>query len=855
MVNKRIILIFFFAIILIAGIFASYELKDKKYEIQESYSKGENIKGWINISFSNAPAVSVFSDGAGNSVKLIELLKTDSRHKYSCNPANCESSYSAAAPQSSKQISLQAGEEKLIGFVFDQNLDSIEDFNLNIISNAAKSKENQLKIDLFNDGKNDIGNTKAYTQTEEWSAPRDYACFDYTNSLMQEVLIKNGDKYCQRTNLPEAPGYSLGAKLKKASPADSLNIKMSLYDVDLDDSLAGSCDISQTVSIQESSVYCDIDYLVVKQKDYYVCLSAEGSGTYKMKAHTGQCGFYGAPPQDDETAAYNVFSQPRYFDAIETLEISNELPTGEFSSYLSELYIEENYDNLSCKGRQCIVPGFGTTEKNTLHDLSQNSAKITANAQKIYLDKGNFTVPNNLGEYLFKLNIDDSKLFEKQVEVKKGVEILSLNPAKTAAGLPTNFKVRFSAPENTTISEYNWDFYSNGTTRITTANQLSYTYGSIGNYLLTLTLKDSRGGISSKVFNIEVGSAKDILPALIIEKQNDLSNIKGEISTYDLFSSGAIENILNLNNIENNLSALNAEYNLIKDAGTEQQFQQLLSKLLNIELPKSLGKTLDSAPFTFFPKKENIDLSAIETIAGGSYDADLEEEYKDALLTWDLNNVQAKISQKEFSAIYDSGEEPLVNAFKLNIKDLGAQENFFVFVKAMEGIGFKENISYDDSGYYFKEITDGNMEFYTTEDIGFESLPVFISPSLNALNIDSGVGAAPEKAGNKFKWSLFALIVIFVIILGIAVYFILKKWYKNKYENYLFKNKNDLYNMVTFVHSSKQHGKKNDEIAKDLKKSGWSSEQVNYVMKKYSGKNVGMPSFAEKTSVNKNKHQ
>ena len=117
-------LLFVLSGILLAGLFvsATYELKDKKYEIQGAYNKGENIKGWINISFSNESAISLFSDELGNSIKLIELLKTDLKHNYACTPSNCESSYSAAAPGTSKQISLGADDEKIIGFVFDQNI-------------------------------------------------------------------------------------------------------------------------------------------------------------------------------------------------------------------------------------------------------------------------------------------------------------------------------------------------------------------------------------------------------------------------------------------------------------------------------------------------------------------------------------------------------------------------------------------------------------------------------------------------------------------------------------------------------------------------------------------------------------
>ena len=874
MVNKKFIFLAFIAIILIAGVFASYVLGNPKDLIQEKYSKGANIKGWINISFQNERANSIFLDSFGNSIGLLELLKTSANSKinYACAPTNCQSSYTKTAPAMQKQITLNAGGEKIIGFVLNDNIDSVTNFSLTLTSDAVKSDKNQLKIDLFNDLTNDIGNTKS---SEEWSAPKDYSCFDSYYSQIKEGGIKSGDTICQRATLSEAPGFSLGAWLKKDSASDLLHLKMKLYDIDLEEEV-DSCNLPDATT-QESAVYCDVNYLITKQKDYYICLFAEsGTGVYKIPTYgyaDDRCGFKGSPPGNEEIAAYKIFTQPRFFDAIGTLKIFDNLPAGDFISYSIERYIEDKYDNLSCDGRNCIVPiklisnvqqtltisgeieydspySSGLKEKN-IYDLSEDPAKINMNMQKIFLDDANFTVPNNFGKYNFTLKLGNSNLFSKQIEVKKGVEILSINPAKTAAGFPTNFKVKVNA-NNLTIAKYKWDFDSDGTIDETTLNNVAeYTYNSTGNYNLIISVEDSEGTSSSESFSIEVGSAKDVLPDLIAEKQEDLSDIQGEMLNYDLFSGSAIENILDLTNIEKNLTNLNTEYNLIKDSGTEQQFQDLLSNLLEIELPNSISKTLDSASFTFFPKKENIDLSVIETIAGGSYDPDLEEEYKDALLTWDLNNAPAKISAKEYSANYDFGKEMLVKTFKLDIEDSGAQENFFVFVGQMQGIKFKENLTYDDgAGYYYKQLTGSeSLEFYTTEDINIESLPVFISPSLEKLDIDLGAGATPEEAGNKFKWVVFALIIILVIILGIVVYFILKKWYKEKYESHLFKNKNDLYNMVTFIHSSRQHGKDVQTISKDLRKSGWSNEQVNYVMKKYSGKNTGMPGSAKELSV------
>ncbi len=866
MITKKI-LIFSLVIFLIIGVFATSSLGTPKESIKEKYSKSDKIKGWVNISLDDEPATSVFSDSFGNSINLINLLKTSANSKvnYTCEPANCQLSYDKTSQTKINSIGFSAGEEKLIGFVLNDNIDEITNFSLTITSDAVKSDKNQLKIDLFNDKTKDIGNTKSYILTEEWSAPRNYSCFNSYEPSIKEGGIKSGEAICQRIKLPEAPGFSLGAWLKKEFSSDSLSLKMSLYDIELEEEVE-SCDLPDTTTT-ETAVYCDINYLVTKQKDYYACLSAEsgGTGTYKIKnyGYINRCGFRGSPPAE-EIATYKIFTQPRFFDAIGELKIYNELPAQDEISYLMENYIEDKYDNLSCAGRECIVPiklisnvqqtlaisgeieydspySIGLEEKN-IYTLSEDSSKITANHQKIFLDNANFSVPNDVGEHELKLFLDSAELLKKNIEIKKGIEILSLHPQTTAASLPTTFKVRINS-NNITIAKYKWDFNGDGMIDETTlTNSAKRAYNSTGNYNLIVSVENSEDITSSESFSIEVGSAKEILDDLILEKQEELSDIQGEISGYELFSSDAIENILNLSGAESSLQSINSKYLLIKDSGTEKKFQELLSELLEIELPTSISKTLDSAPLTFFPQKENIDLGIIESIAGGD-SAGLEEEYSNAILTWNLNNLKTKVSLKEYSADYGSGDEMLVQIFKLEIKDLGAQENHYIFIKETEGINFKNEMTYDDSGYYYKESPSGSFEFYTTEEIDIDELPAFISPSLDELTIGESADTEPEKAGKPFNWIIFSLIILSVIFLAWIIYILLNKWYKEKYESHLFKNKNDLYNMVTYVHKAKQHEKKNDEIARELKKSGWSGEQVNYVMKKYSGKKIGMPSL------------
>ncbi len=82
--------------------------------------------------------------------------------------------------------------------------------------------------------------------------------------------------------------------------------------------------------------------------------------------------------------------------------------------------------------------------------------------------------------------------------------------------------------------------------------------------------------------------------------------------------------------------------------------------------------------------------------------------------------------------------------------------------------------------------------------------------------------------------------MFFLILAGVILYIFLQTWYKKKYEDYLFKNRNDLYNMITYIHNAKNQGLKEKEISIKLKQAGWSYEQVKYVMKKYAGKRTGM---------------
>ena len=68
----------------------------------------------------------------------------------------------------------------------------------------------------------------------------------------------------------------------------------------------------------------------------------------------------------------------------------------------------------------------------------------------------------------------------------------------------------------------------------------------------------------------------------------------------------------------------------------------------------------------------------------------------------------------------------------------------------------------------------------------------------------------------------------------------MQEWYKKKYESHLFKDKNDLYNIINFIYNSRMSGLSDKQIKVKLEDSGWAGEQVSFAFKKIDGKRTGM---------------
>jgi PKD repeat protein len=836
-------ILFLFLIVIIGFVSATFEIGDLSYSIDKQYAPNDYIKGWINISLDNEPANSVFNDSQGNSISLIALLEENNDFDYDCSPINCASDYSAESPELTKTF--DSVESNFFGFKLTGNNIVINSISFTLESDVPASCYNQLKVDIFNNGVIDIRNNKSL-DLYCFSKP-DYGCFNDSKQSSEGLITST--PYCQRIKLSKSPGFKFGAWVKHISGSEDL--MMELYDLNGD--WIDGCDLLGATA-EGGEISCDIEYLVTESEDYYVCISNSGDGTSYIKGYSdpeNPCAFKGNPVKE-EIAAYDIFAQAKQFSSIGTLEITNSLPNGESFNTKANNYISSVYGDDCPSG--CVIPIkfiprefqeitikdllieydksalSGQVERN-FYELTETPAVMNADFQKLYLDNANFSVPDEYGDFTFELNFNDQEIFSEELVVESvPIIIESLIPTITASAFPTLFEVTIESSED--IIKYEWDF-GDGNSKITTTNKTTHTYDFIGSYELELIVTDSNRRNSSKIFNIVVSTPEEAINNILRKMQEDLINITAQIGDFDSFSQESLNSILDI-------ESLNEEFKNIQSANasanSEGAYNEIMGRLLDLKIPEKVFISRSTPLILFFPDKNNINLDVLKAIGGGNYNASSEDNYIDAIYAWNQQNIETKIILKSFSVIYENSKEPILKTFELKVDKKTDLYPYLIFHE-LDNLKFKEDYKEkEESGYVYITLTESEetIVFSTTEDIDFLELPVFISPKISKLTIHF------DEKEKEQKWMLFILIIFLLVLFGFIAYIILQVWYQKRYESYLFKNKNDLYNLISYIQNAKRKGLKDKEINAKLRKSGWDSERIRYVMRKYSGKKTGM---------------
>ncbi|MBU0894924.1 MAG: PKD domain-containing protein [Nanoarchaeota archaeon] len=846
------ILLFIFLISLIS---AGFDIGNLSHKLTKTYyGPSENIKAWINISMDNEPANSIFEDSEDNTITLIELLNLNTQLEegieYTCNVPGCKSDYNTiGSGESTKTFTLGTNESKIIGFKINGDNVDITSANFIIESNAVKSCENQLKIDFFNDETLFVKNTNA--SSDEFCSTKNYGCFD-ENKTNSEGGI-GSVPYCQKIQLSEAPGFKLGAWIKEYTAGNN-KIKMTLYTKNGVKAIGADCEIDvQEISTSGGDVSCNINYLVLNPDNYYVCVSYTGSGIYRIKGYpdANGCGFNGFPIKS-ETASYKIFAQPKKFEVVGNLKIN-------FSSNLLENsienYLASKYGNLDCS-RGCIVPitfeskvgqtiilknlsiGYNTESfqgqiETDFYDLVETASKISSNFHKISLDNSNLSVRNNYGNYTFFLKLNNEKIFSEKVVIEKMPVINFISPTTTASAFPTTFTVEVEASN---ITRYIWDFGDNSTDT-TTTNKSTHTYASTGTYNLKITTIDYTNRNASKTFSILVRTPEEEINKSLKKKIEDLTNVNNQINNYDVFIQNSLKSALKVQFLDDFLTDLQRKFT---QTNSEENYNEIMSALLDLKIPESLITSTSIESSIFIINSANIDLSIVEEISTKDV-GENKQDYINAILAWNQENLETKISFKEISVEYMLEKEPLLRIFEIKTNEKNSlTTNPYLILDNLENLRFKNDYGkteIQDSVYIELQNPQETFIFSTTENVDFIDLPIFISPKISELVVIGPIDPNEEKTS---KWTVFALILGLVLVFGFTIYIVLQEWYKRKYEQYLFKNRNNLFNLITYIEHSKRKGTTNKEIGSKLKRAGWKGEQIIYAMKKHAGKRTGM---------------
>ncbi len=840
--------------------------------VEKNYVENDYVRGTINMSFINHENKNFISNFNGG-ISLYDLLKNLSL-SFVCNPKNCKDTYSALSGTATK--SFNALNNKLLGFVVSGgSVSSIEGFKFNITDSTGQSScNNQLNVDLFNDGTIDFYNTQS---SGEVCGSKGYGCFDVSKSSGNSNIGKT--LYCEKINVSAAPGYFIGANVKKES-SNGGEIKFTLYDLSKSQLIPCSATPDQAVG-ESKEIGCNVNYSALKPFQAFICVQdntnyAEGEVGYKIKMESDQpCGGTGEPKSTyNLTNDFEIFAQPLKYAPVGTLEFNSDLYKNlnnrdlktDVKNYLNNIY------GLDCKDN-CIVPisinGSSTSvqvdsgkinykltsgissDSPDIYDLTKKPFEITMNSTFLNIEKMKFLVPSINGIHAFYLCFDkdacngNNNLISESVNVKVGFDF-SMGPMSILIGQRTIFVAQSS--KNITSSV--WKFGDNSTAVNSNDNKAEHIYEKGGEFLVEVTANTKNGESSTKKFKINVGDAKRSANLTINKYKQRVVDVANDLKLLPEWEKNKIE--ADFTTTAEEFKKISNDYQNLGGSANNSDYVAIVSRLLDLKMPHEI-KTTEKGSFPMAVGFNNINPIYVNEISG---DESVDEgTLKQSIISWVGKNYDADIEFETISALYDGGKIRLLTKYKVDLLiKISAEEKMSYLFIGYPSSSIKLKQSYDEksvkdeSAVYIPIDAEGkpaSIEFLIQgENLpGVEELGIFISPEIRDLNLggeDKPISPYPWVKEGKILWGrlLISLVMLFMAVLG--VYLFLQHWYKKNYERHLFKNPDDLYNLTNFIYNSRKIELNDEDSRKKLEEKGWKKEQLTYAFKRIDGKRTGM---------------
>ncbi len=836
-------------------------------EVSGSYSLNEKIKGFVNISLENKNVNSKFEDNFGNSANLINVLKKRS-YNYSCNPANCESGYITSGNEEAQKTISVSG-DKFIGVKLNGANLHVTSASFGVSSNTGSSCGSQLSLDVLDNNNINWENPK-YTN-DVCGSDLKSSCY---TSFSEWASIDNGEFYCEQINLPKAPAFEIKTKLKySGSSFNSGNIKAWIWN----NGFQAECNLTQPTSAG-NDVSCTAPYSNKKIGNNYICIRKESSASsgYQLNYRTigNFCGAPGIPSSSTQhVAEYNILVNAKKYDSLGNFNLNEQVygkqNNDDSLTQALDIYITENYHRDCSSG--CIIPlklsgisqdvtinsinleytsdgAPGGATKNTIFEISKSAATVLSGFIKIDLSDLGFRVPNQVGEKNFILNLDGNKIIESKINItgERKLQILQIYPVTVAVAQPTIFTAFVESDVNNTNIVYKWNFGDNSGDKTSNVNKIRYTYSALGNYTITIKASENGQEIDSKSFSINAIAPKEAINETITDYKKRLAFVTSQANNLSTSYQPILRELVDLQEINSELSSIETQYRQLLGRGdtSDSEYVTLMKSLTEFNMPISIqNRQVTTMPFINDP--ENVNLQEIRDLFfDEDYMPSYDNEYKSALLAWYLNNLDVIVEEKIISVYFTNSIEDIVSEFKIKIKPKSSlgYDGYLIIKEDSSNLIFNGNYEkeekFDLTGIKINLDNSQDINFAVKGGVDVFSLPMYISPPIKELKIDTtGTGISEPKG---FKWGRFIFGMFILLIIAFVIYIFLQEWYKHNYEMHLFKNKSDLYNLMNFIQNARKQGLTNDDIKKKLKSSKWSGEQITYAMNKLDGKRVGM---------------
>ncbi|MFH1290022.1 MAG: PKD domain-containing protein [Nanoarchaeota archaeon] len=874
--------------VLIIGLASAvdFEVDEDSSFIETDYLEGDFVMGQVNMSFDEQKNVD-FESSFGGSITLLEVLEkmgyvagTD----FTCDPTSCEGDYQPRAGSESKHINL--AQKATYGFKIEDDhfVEEIRDLRFTVSVNEDRQGcNNTLFIDLLDDGKIEFYNEEYISyDCPYYLNDMNYGCFDL-DDVTDQIGIGN-EPFCELLeDLPPAAAYRAGAIVKKERVAGPLSFVMLSANGDCDEPISNVAESGPILigDDQDVNVILEVDRVPLEKIDVMVCVwsTAGDEGAYQIRINEDDNDLCGVndPCQhprdrDEMDIDFEIYAIPKAYALVgdKQFEVESDL-LEEVNDYLNETYHHD------CSGDNgCVIPfslwgigypdqrihsaylrydaqGFPSTRD--IFELRERPAEINSEDYLVLnVDEMEFRVPDSDGRHTFELELDGEEVIRQPIDVEIG---FSFNLAPRFAFVGRN--TAFTAVTSMNVSSSVWDFGDGSALVHSSDNTAQHAYSSEGNFVVRVTLTKPTGSSytnSSKRFRVVVGEARASANLTLIDYESRVANLEADINSFSQWMREPIKNTFGLDAIKANIVNKRTEFNTLSQssAATDDDYIQIINYLLNTGVPYSVFVS-ESGTLPALVGFNNVDPAHIKEISGSSTSVS-DDDLRAHILDWMDGNYEVMVEFQTVAAQGDLDTFGFMRKYNVDIdQKTGAGSDYAYLIinypsssdaMIMESPAGAEETSLGGT-YIGMDASSplSSLEFLisgtslpSTADLG-----IYISPVISAFNINE----KPIREGcwwcdqeGEFDWNKFIIGMVILFTAALSIYIILQAWYKRYYEKHLFKNPNDLYNLVSFIYNSRKAGLKDRDARAKLKRRGWKGEQITYAFNKLDGRRTGM---------------